>query len=226
MEALIELNEVNKVYNPNSTKVHALKDLTLKINKNDFIAIVGPSGSGKSTLLHLIGFLDKPTSGKIYLEGNDTSKFNESQLAKVRKEKIGFIFQSYNLYPSFTAKQNIELPMILAENRKEERESRTLELLRLVGLEGRKDHFPSQLSGGESQRVAIARALANNPQIILADEPTGNLDSRTGEDIIKLLSNLNKSLGVTLILITHNLDISKSADRTIVLRDGKISVAK
>ncbi len=222
MDDLIELNQVDKVYKLDENKVNALTDLDLKINKKDFIAIVGPSGSGKSTLLNLIGFLDKPTSGKIYLEGNDTSKFNENELAKIRKEKIGFIFQFYNLYPTLTAKQNIELPMILAEKSKTEREKNVSKLLELVGLKERMNHLPSQLSGGESQRVAIARALANNPEIILADEPTGNLDTKTGEEIINLLSDLNKNLGVTLVLITHNLEIAKFADKTIKLKDGKI----
>jgi len=219
METIIELRNVCKEYGT-ETKVKAVCDVNLKINKSESIAIMGPSGCGKSTMLHLMGCLDRPTRGKILIEGKDVSNLSDNELAKIRREKIGFIFQFFNLIPSFTALENVELPMIFskAKNRKE----KAKKLLRIVGLENRANHHPSQLSGGEIQRVAIARALANDPQIILADEPTGNLDSNAGKEIMETLAKLNKERGVTLLLITHDITIAKYAKRLIKLKDGKI----
>ncbi|MEM5778484.1 MAG: ABC transporter ATP-binding protein [Candidatus Aenigmatarchaeota archaeon] len=220
MQNIIELRNVSKEYGKGEAKVRAVCDVNLKIRKGENIAIMGPSGSGKSTLLHLIGCLDKPTRGKIFIDGKDISNLNENELARIRREKIGFIFQFFNLIPTFTALGNIELPMIFSKrpNRKE----RAKELLRLVGLEHRLYHYPSQLSGGETQRVAIARALANEPQIILADEPTGNLDSKSGKEVMELLVKLNKEKGVTLLVITHDISIAKHAEKIIRIKDGRI----
>jgi putative ABC transport system ATP-binding protein len=199
-----------------------LKDVDLKIKKEEFIAIMGPSGSGKSTLLHMIGVLDKPTTGKIYLDGADISKLNDSKLARLRGKKIGFVFQFFNLYPTLTARENIELPMLILERDKVDREKKVSKLLKTVDLEMRAEHLPSQLSGGERQRVAIARALANDPPLILADEPTGNLDTKTGSEIMKFLNKLQDEEKVTIVMVTHEPDIAKYAERTVYLRDGKI----
>jgi putative ABC transport system ATP-binding protein len=220
METIIELRDVCKDYGVGEAKVKAICDINLKIKKSENVAIMGPSGCGKSTMLNLIGCLDRPTRGKILIDGKDISNFNDNQLATIRRNKIGFIFQFFNLIPSFTALENVELPMIFskANNRKE----RAKELLDEVGLKHRANHHPSQLSGGEVQRVAIARALANNPEIILADEPTGNLDSRSGKEIIDILINLNKEKDVTLLIITHDSNIAKHAGKIVKLRDGKI----
>lgn len=222
MKPIIELKKVNKVYQMGTTPVHALRDVNLKINKKELVSVIGPSGSGKSTLLHIMGCLDRPTSGKVFLNGYDISKLNDDQLAELRCKNIGFIFQFFNLYPTLTAKENIELPMIVAELDNKEKERNVFKLLKMVGLEDRADHLPSQLSGGESQRVAIARALANNPNIILADEPTGNLDTKSGKEIIDILINLNKKYGVTVVIITHESQIASKTKRNIYLRDGKI----
>ncbi|MFQ6020601.1 MAG: ABC transporter ATP-binding protein [Candidatus Aenigmatarchaeota archaeon] len=222
MKPIIELKKVNKVYQMGTTPVHALRDVNLKINKKELVSVIGPSGSGKSTLLHIMGCLDRPTSGKVFLNGYDISKLNDDQLAELRRKNIGFIFQFFNLYPTLTAKENIELPMIVAELDNKEKERNVFKLLKMVGLEDRADHLPSQLSGGESQRVAIARALANNPNIILADEPTGNLDTKSGKEIIDILINLNKKYGVTVVIITHESQIASKTKRNIYLRDGKI----
>jgi len=222
METLLQFQNVNKIYKMDSVKVHAIADFSIKIDKKELIAIIGPSGSGKSTLLNLIGFLDKPTSGKVLFEGKDVSNLNEFMLAKIRRDKIGFVFQTFNLYPTLNALENVELPMVLKEVDKKTRYKKALELLEIVGLEHRTNSLPSQLSGGERQRVAIARALANNPQIILADEPTGNLDTKSGEEIINLLVKLNKELGTTVIIVTHDSGIASIADRIIFIRDGKL----
>jgi len=220
MENIIELRDVCKDYGMGEAKIKAVCEVNLKIKKSESIAIMGPSGSGKSTMLHLIGCLDRPSKGKIFIDGVDVSNLNESDLARIRREKIGFIFQFFNLIPSFTALENVELPMIFSKrpNRKKKAE----ELLKMVGLQNRMNHHPKELSGGETQRVSIARALANEPQIILADEPTGNLDSKSGKEIMEILKKLNKEKGVTLLIITHDSSIAKHAERIVRIIDGKI----
>lgn len=220
MENVIELRDVCKYYGSGDAKVKAICDVNLKIKKSENVAIMGPSGCGKSTMLHLIGCLDRPTRGKILLDGKDVSNLNDNELAKIRREKIGFIFQFFNLIPSFTALENVELPMIFSKTRN--RKEKAKELIKAVGLENRMNHHPHQLSGGEIQRVAIARALANNPSIILADEPTGNLDSKSGKEVMETLVNLNKERGTTLLIITHDSSIADYAKRLIKMKDGKI----
>jgi len=203
--------------------VHALRGVNLNIREGEFVAIVGKSGSGKSTLLNQIGCLDIPSKGKIHLDEFDIQELSESDLAQIRGRKIGFVFQSFNLIPSLTALENVMLPMTFQGVPEEKRIKRAIELLDLVGLKERMDHRPSQLSGGQQQRVAIARALANDPEIILADEPTGNLDSKTEMDIINLLSNLHKKYQKTVIMITHNKSLAKYAGRIVRLEDGVIA---
>jgi len=221
---LIELRNVEKIYNEGKeNEVRALKGVSLKIHEKDFIAIIGPSGSGKSTLLHMLGCLDKPTKGKVLIDGKDVSKMNDEDLARIRREKIGFVFQTFNLIPTLTALENVELPMKLNGKKASEARERAKELLKIVGLEKRLDHLPSQLSGGEQQRVAIARALANEPEIILADEPTGNLDSKTGFEIVKLMKKLNRE-GYTFVIVTHDLRIADFANKKIRIKDGKLEV--
>lgn len=223
-DTVIELQDVKKVYKMDSVETHALRGIDLKIKKQEFIAIMGPSGSGKSTLLHMVGALDKPTEGKIFLDGVDISTLKESELARLRGKKIGFIFQFYNLHPTLTALENVELPMIIIEMNKAKRRKKALELLKAVGLDNRADHFPSQLSGGEHQRVAIARALANDPEIILADEPTGNLDTKTEAEIMNYLLKIKKERQMTVAVITHEMEIAKYAERIVHIVDGKIAV--
>jgi putative ABC transport system ATP-binding protein len=218
---IIELKDIKKVYQMDEVEVKALNNVDLKINKNEFVAIMGPSGSGKSTLLHMIGCLDRPSSGKIFINGVDISKLNDSELARLRGKEIGFVFQVFNLYPTLTALENVELPMMIVEKNKKERKERALELLKTVGLEERAEHLPSELSGGERQRVAIARALANDPNIILADEPTGNLDSKSGYEVMKIFTNLKKS-GKTLIIVTHDQYIASHAKSIVKIKDGEI----
>ena len=221
---LIELRNVEKIYNEGKeNEVRALRGVSLKVHEKDFIAIIGPSGSGKSTLLHMLGCLDKPTKGKVLIDGKDVSKMNDEDLARIRREKIGFIFQTFNLIPTLTALENVELPMKLNGKKASEARERARELLKIVGLEKRLDHLPSQLSGGEQQRVAIARALANEPEIILADEPTGNLDSKTGFEIVKLMKKLNRE-GYTFVIVTHDLRIADFANKKIRIKDGKLEV--
>ena len=221
MESVVELRDIEKEYIIGEVKVKAINGISLKIGKSESIALMGPSGSGKSTMLHLIGCLDRPTRGKIFIDRKNVSNLNDNELAIIRREKIGFIFQFFNLIPAFTALGNIELPMIFSRtpNRKE----KAKELLKAVGLEQRLYHYPSQLSGGEVQRVAIARALANDPQIVLADEPTGNLDSKSGKEIMDILIKLNKERGVTLLIVTHDNSIARYAKKIIKLKDGKIA---
>ncbi len=219
---LIRLENVAKYYKMGDNIVKAVDGITIDIFRGDFVALMGPSGSGKSTAMNLVGSLDLANKGKIILNGYDIEKLEESELAQLRGKKIGFIFQSFNLIPNLTARENIMLPMIFQGISLEFRERRADELLKLVELENRKHHYPNQLSGGQQQRVAIARALANNPDIILADEPTGNLDTKTGDHVMKLLSKLNKE-GKTIILITHEPNIAtKHANRVYWLKDGKI----
>ncbi len=222
MTKLIELKDVKKHYEVGEVIVKAVDGISLHIKKGDFVSVMGPSGSGKSTAMNLIGSLDKPTSGEIYLDGIDISDLTESELAQVRGKKIGFIFQQFNLIPNLTAKENVILPMIFQGKDEFEREEKAEELLIKVGLEKRMDHYPSKLSGGEQQRVAIARALSNNPEILLADEPTGNLDTKTGERVLDFLNEFNDE-GKTVIMITHDPDLAKDHSRKIYwIKDGKI----
>ncbi|MBU5537180.1 MAG: ABC transporter ATP-binding protein [Candidatus Aenigmatarchaeota archaeon] len=221
MKSVIELENVNKVYQLDSVQVSALNNVNLKIKRKDFVSIMGPSGSGKSTLLHLMGALDKPTSGKVYIDGIDLSKLTEPEIARIRGEKIGFVFQFFNLHPTLTALENVELPMMIMERDRDERRQKAMELLELVGLKERAEHLPSQLSGGERQRVSIARALANNPSFILADEPTGNLDSKAGKEIMELFVKINNE-GKTVIVVTHETFIASHSKHIIKIKDGRI----
>ncbi len=218
---IIELNNVKKHYLMGDNIVKALDGVNVKINRGDFVVVVGPSGSGKSTIMNMIGALDLATEGDIFLDGQNIEHFDESHLAQVRGKKIGFVFQTFNLIPTLTALENISLPMIFQGLEKDERLERAERILEDVKLTHRKNHLPKELSGGERQRVAIGRALANNPEVILADEPTGNLDSKTGLEIIKLLINLNKK-GRTIILVTHDLNLIKYGNKVLRIRDGKI----
>ena len=221
MSHLVQVENVYKIYNPGENEVHALDGVSLTVDRGEFVAIVGHSGSGKSTLMNMLGLLDVPTSGKYYLDGVDVSSMSDDELSEIRNKQIGFIFQGFNLIPSLTAKDNVELPLIYRGMRKEERNKLSAEALERVGLEKRMLHLPSQMSGGQQQRVAIARALAAKPPVILADEPTGNLDSHSGEEVMKILHELNEE-GRTIILITHDNDIAADAKRVVRIHDGKI----
>lgn len=222
MSPLIFLNKVTKSYKlGDEVVVNALKGVDLQIKRGEFVAIVGPSGSGKSTLMHLIGILDKPTSGEVVLEGQNVRHLKEESLAVLRNKHIGFVFQSFNLLSKTAAIENVELPLIYAGIPKEERYDRANKALLSVGLGERLNHTPSQLSGGQQQRVAIARALITNPSLILADEPTGNLDSKSGKEILLLLKDLNKN-GHTVILVTHDMTVARNAKRIVEIKDGKI----
>jgi len=217
---LIELKNVDKFYYMGENTVKAVNNLSFFVKQGQFVAVMGPSGSGKSTSMNLIGSLDTPTKGHIFLDGEDISTLSESDLAQVRGRKIGFIFQSFNLIPNLTAKENIMLPMMFQDTPIEEREHRAEELLRLVELGDRMDHYPNELSGGQMQRVAIARSLANDPEVVLADEPTGNLDTRTGEIILDFLRKLHEQ-GKTIIMVTHDADLAKqNAEIIYWLKDG------
>ncbi len=211
-----------KIYEMGSEKVHALDGIDLTIQEHEFVAIVGPSGSGKSTLMNMIGCLDTPTSGEYHLEGADISKLNDKQLTMIRREKIGFIFQKFNLLAKSTALENVELPAMYKGASASERKKLALDALASVGLGDRTKHRPSELSGGQQQRVAIARALVNHPPVILADEPTGNLDSKSGKDVMDMIKKLHKE-GNTIILITHDPEVARNAPREIHIRDGKIT---
>lgn len=219
---MIELKGVTKVYELGGEKIFALDDVNLNINEGDFIAIVGPSGSGKSTLANIIGGLDTPDSGTISVNRENISELSDDEISNYRNKKIGFIFQTFNLQPTYTALENVMIPLMLARVPLKERKKQAASCLRAVGLENRMNHLPSQLSGGQRQRVCIARALANNPQIIIADEPTGNLDSKKGTEIMDLLKSLNKEGGITLIVITHDQHVAKEASKIITLKDGQI----
>lgn len=221
MQSVIKLGNVSKVYKMDSVKVEALRGINLEIKEREFVSIMGASGSGKSTLLHLIGLLDRPTDGNIYLNESDTAKLSDATLARLRGKSIGFVFQFFYLYPTLTARENVELPMTIVETDRKRREDATMRLLDKVGLNERTEHYPAQLSGGERQRVAIARALANDPSLILADEPTGNLDSKTSMEIMHLLAGLNRE-GKTIVMVTHEKHIAVHSDRIIYLKDGKI----
>ena len=218
---ILETINLGKIYGKKQTKVNALNDVNLKINKGEFVAIVGPSGSGKSTFLHLIGGLERPSNGTIKVDGKDICCLSDKELAKYRRQKVGFVFQQYNLIPVLNVKENIELPLKL-DNVKIDK-NYIEDLMKLLGIEGRKGHLPNQLSGGQQQRVAIARALAAKPSIILADEPTGNLDSKTTEEVMDLMKKSIKKYNQTLIMITHNNEIAKKADRIISIIDGKLN---
>jgi len=218
---VVRVCEVRKTYSLGETEVHALRGISVSIDAGDFVAIMGASGSGKSTFMNILGCLDRPTSGEYWLEGTDVSRLDKKQLARIRNQKIGFVFQGFNLLGRTTALENTELPMLYSRVSKKEREQRAREALMLVGLGDRLDHFPSQMSGGQQQRVAIARALVNKPRILLADEPTGNLDSRTSVEVMDIFQKLNRD-GLTIVLVTHEPDIARFTDREIVFRDGHI----
>jgi len=218
---LIEIRNLHRVYQVGTEQVHALNGVDLEIEQNEYVAIMGPSGSGKSTLMNLVGCLDTPTSGSYVLKGHDIGKLSDDELARIRNQEIGFVFQTFNLLPRADALHNVELPLVYAGLKHEERRQRARETLELVGLADRMKHKPNELSGGQRQRVAIARALVNKPSIILADEPTGNLDTATGEEIMAAFENIWKQ-GNTVILVTHEADIAKHARRVVRMRDGKI----
>jgi putative ABC transport system ATP-binding protein len=219
-EEVISVKELTKIYHRGSEEIHALKDVSFAIRKGEFVAIVGPSGSGKTTLLNLVGCLDTPTRGSLRLNGIEVNGLKEKDLVKLRRENIGFVFQQFFLLPTLTVRENIELPLLFSK--RNDYKSQIEDIIEVVGLKARAEHLPGQLSGGEMQRVAIGRALINKPKIILADEPTGNLDSATALKIIQLFQSLNRK-GLTLIIVTHNLELSKSAHKIIQLRDGEIA---
>lgn len=218
---VVSVREVKKTYQMGTVEVNALRGININIENGEFVSIMGPSGCGKSTLMHIIGCLDRPTSGHVLLDEVDIDELNDNALAEIRNNKVGFVFQTFNLLPKLNAIENVELPLIYAGMKFEERRKKAAELLDLVGLKDRITHKPSELSGGQSQRVAIARALVNDPSIILADEPTGNLDSKSGEEIIRLFNELN-SRGITLIMVTHDSDIANHSKRIIRLKDGLV----
>jgi putative ABC transport system ATP-binding protein len=219
---VIQLENLTRTYVVGETEVRALRGVSLNVPAGDFLAIMGASGSGKSTMMNVIGCLDKPTSGKYFLDGEEISKLDKNRLAEIRNKKIGFVFQSFNLLSRTTALENAELPLLYSNVPGKERHARAMASLALVGLKGRETHKTNQLSGGEQQRVAIARALLNNPSLILADEPTGNLDTKTSEEIMDIFTRLNKDKGITIIMVTHETDIGARAKRRIHMRDGQI----
>ncbi len=221
VKELIKLENVWKIYKLGETHVEALRGISLKIKQGEFVSIIGPSGSGKSTCMHIMGCLDTPTKGKVWLDNKEVSRLSENEMARIRGRRIGFVFQFFNLIPTLNALENVMLPMLFQGKNERERMKRAKELLERVGLGHRLYHRPNQLSGGEQQRVAIARALANDPDIILADEPTGNLDTRSGEEILKLFKEIHKD-GKTVVVVTHDINIAKNAKRIIKIRDGKI----
>ncbi len=220
-ESVILLNDIKKHYQVGTQIVRALRTVTLNINRNEYVAIMGPSGSGKSTLMNIIGCLDTPTAGKYVLNGTDVSKLEDSSLAEIRNKEIGFVFQTFNLLPRYTALENVMLPLIYAGIGKKERQKRGSDKLNIVGLEDRMEHKPNELSGGQRQRVAVARALINDPSLILADEPTGNLDSKTSIEVMHLFEDIYKK-GNTIVVVTHEEDIAQHARRIIRLRDGVV----
>lgn len=222
MTVILETKNVRKTYKMGKVLVPALRGITLRVEEGEFVAVFGPSGSGKSTLLHVLGALDRPDEGEVFVDGIDLSTLNDNELAEVRLRKIGFVFQFFNLLPRLIALKNVELPLMLADVPEQESSEKARELLKLVGLEKRMNHRPTELSGGEQQRVAIARALANDPRIVLADEPSGNLDTVTGLEIAKLMRYLNEEKGQTFVVVTHESSIAEVANRVIHLKDGLI----
>lgn len=218
-EAIVVARELVKVYG-DGAEVRALNGLTMTVERGEFVAVMGPSGSGKSTLLHILGALDRPTSGEVWVDGKNLATVRD--LDTFRARTVGFVFQMHNLIPTLTARENVEVPMMGQPVGRRERRRRAEELLERVGLAGRMNHLPAQLSGGERQRVAIARALANRPAIILADEPTGNLDSQSGAEVVALMRELNRDLGTTIIIVTHDPSVARRADRILLMRDGRI----
>jgi putative ABC transport system ATP-binding protein len=221
LDELISTDHLVKIYNLGDFEIHALRGINLSIEKDEFLAIMGPSGSGKSTLMNILGCLDRPTKGKYFLEGEDISSLDRNSLARIRNRRIGFVFQVFNLLSRTTALENVELPMLYNGTSTKDRVDKARRALSMVGLEGRENHYPNQLSGGQQQRVAIARALVNDPAIILADEPTGNLDTRTSVEVMEIFQSLNEK-GITIVLITHEKDIASFTKRNIAFRDGKI----
>jgi len=221
--ALIELNNVSKTYDLGEVKVHALRETTLNIDQGEYVALIGPSGSGKSTLMNTLGCLDRPTTGSYVLDGEEVVDMSLDQRAAIRNLKLGFVFQNFNLLSRTSAEENVELPLLYSKGvTPRQRRAKARELLGLVGLGDRLDHHPAQLSGGQQQRVAIARALVNEPPILMGDEPTGNLDTKTSREVIELLEQLNEERKLTIILVTHDQEVARNARRTIVLRDGNV----
>jgi putative ABC transport system ATP-binding protein len=225
-EVVLKLENLSRKYTLGKRSVQALSNVNMQVNKGEFVSIMGPSGSGKTTLLNVLGCLDKPTEGKVLLDDVDITQLPEKELYKIRRSKIGFVFQTFNLLPYLNARENVELPMECCNKPKSERSKRAKELLQLVNLSGREEHRPHRLSAGEQQRVAIARALANDPAIILADEPTGNLDANNKKEIVKLLANLNLTRGTTIIIVTHDVHVASHTERMLLLCDGKITKEK
>jgi putative ABC transport system ATP-binding protein len=222
MAAVVQLEDIHKIYDSGEVQVHAVRGVSLQFHKGEFMAVMGASGSGKSTLMNTLGCLDRPTRGRYLLDGVDVSGLDRNQLADLRNEKLGFVFQGFNLLSRTTALENVELPMLYGPHvSSHEMEKRALHCLDIVGLSDRADHFPSQLSGGQQQRVAIARALVNNPQVLLADEPTGNLDSKTSVEVMGVFQKLNEQ-GITIVMVTHELDIARYCKRNLVMRDGVV----
>ena len=222
MSPLIEVVNLVKIYKMGNVDFHALRDVSLAVDDGEFVAVMGASGSGKSTFMNIIGCLDKPTAGKYLLDAQEVESLSKDKLAAIRNKKIGFVFQSFNLLQRMSALQNVELPLLYNDSPPKDRKTRALSALKSVGLEGREYHRPNQLSGGQQQRVAIARALISNPSLILADEPTGNLDSQTSAELMTLFKNLNKGNGITIVMVTHEPDIAAYADRHVYFKDGKV----
>jgi putative ABC transport system ATP-binding protein len=223
MDTVLFVNNVHKTLKVGEINVHALSGVTLSVKRGEFLSIIGPSGSGKSTLLGLIGGLDNPTEGQVFIDETDITSLNESALTRVRNEKIGFVFQFFNLIPTLTALENVALPIQFSKHRKFNATKRAKELLSLLGLSDRMDHRPNQLSGGQQQRVAIARALANNPPLLLCDEPTGNLDTKSGEIVMQALRDVQRNTGATVVMVTHDMEVALQADRIVSLVDGQIA---
>ncbi len=223
MDAIIQIDGVHKIYQTGDVQVHAVRGISLRIEKGEFVALLGASGSGKSTLMNILGCLDRPTEGRYFLDGIDVSGLDRDELAEVRNEKIGFVFQGFNLLSRTSALENIELPTLYSHKllSREQQEQKAMEALELVGLKDRADHQPNQLSGGQQQRVAIARALVNEPRLLLADEPTGNLDTQTSIEVMGIFQKLNAQ-GITIVMVTHELDIASYTKRNVVMRDGEI----
>jgi len=221
---VLELRDVVKTYTSGNTQFNALDGVSLQIKKGEFVSITGPSGSGKSTLMHIIGLLDNPTGGQVLLEGQDISHLNENEMAKVRNVTLGFVFQQFNLLAKTSSLENAMLPLLYSDVPKSERENLALQMLTKVGLQDKLRNTPAQLSGGQQQRVAIARALVNDPKIILADEPTGNLDSKSGTEVMKLFHHLHEDEGRTIVFVTHDMDLALQAQRIIIIKDGKVEI--